>query len=189
MSSVRAIVDQYLSVFPDEMELQKPIAEFVRRFSDHETIDRKNFVGHLTASALVVNRERAEVLLIKHKFLARWLQPGGHHEPGQSLWASAVREAMEETGVTALSEHPHFGTALPLDIDSHAIPANRSKGEGAHWHHDYAYLMIAPLGVALSPQLAEVNAVAWRPLASLDVANEARWRSLVGKLGLFSPRA
>ena len=82
---------------------------------------------------------------------------------------SALREAREETGVEALQPHPEYidpasGLAPPLDIDSHAIPANPRKQEGAHWHHDYAYLLLADSRAPLSPQLAEVQAAAWQPV-------------------------
>lgn len=186
-AEARRQMTAYLQRYPDEagrlMALQTQFVE-----DPGDLFSRANMRGHITTSAFVLDPGLQQILMIHHGTLKRWLQPGGHHEAGQSLWASAVREAREETGVTALSAHPQFGTAMPLDIDSHAIPANPRKGEAAHWHHDYAYLMIAPLDVALSPQLAEVNAVAWRPLASLDVADEPRWRSLVGKLGLLASR-
>jgi hypothetical protein len=29
-----------------------------------------------------------------------------------------------------------------VDINSHIIPASRSKGEGEHWHHDLRYLFV-----------------------------------------------
>lgn len=187
----RQQLDAYLQRFPAEAgRLAALRAQFDEDPGD--LFSRANMRGHITTSAFVLDPGLQQILMIHHGTLKRWLQPGGHYEAGQSLWASAVREAMEETGVTALSAHPQFGTAMPLDIDSHAIPANprknNGKGEGAHWHHDYAYLMIAPRDVALSPQLDEVSAVAWRPLASLDFGDEPRWRSLMGKLGLFSSR-
>lgn len=174
-------LDAYLQRFPAEAGR---LAALRAQFDDDtgDLFSRANMRGHITTSAFVLDPGLQQILLIHHRSLKRWLQPGGHHEAGQSLWSSAVREAMEETGVVALSAHPQFGSVIPLDIDSHAIPANPRKGEAAHWHHDYAYLMIAPLDAVLSPQLDEVSDVAWRPLASLDAARELRWGSLVGKL-------
>ena len=150
-----------------------------------DVFSRTNMRGHITTSAFVLDPGLQQVLMIHHRTLGRWLQPGGHHEAGQSLWESAVREAAEETGVSALSlhpAHPEFGPALPLDIDSHAIPANPRRGEDAHWHHDYAYLQIAPLDAVLLPKLDEVSGVAWRRLDELD---DARFRRLALKLRAF----
>ena len=52
---------------------------------------------HITASALVVGR-RGIVLLV-HRRLGIWLQPGGHVDPGETPWEAARRETVEETGI------------------------------------------------------------------------------------------
>ncbi|MEU6060040.1 NUDIX hydrolase [Streptomyces sp. NPDC047097] len=91
--------------------------------------------GHLTASALVVDPERGRVLLTLHRKLGRWLQMGGHCEPGDaSLAAAALREATEESGVSGLALLP----GGPLRLDRHTIPAP------CHWHLDVQYAAIAP---------------------------------------------
>src|SRR5487761_1289430 len=52
---------------------------------------------HVTASAVVVGR-RGTVLHL-HRRLRRWLQPGGHIDPGEAPEHAALREAREETGL------------------------------------------------------------------------------------------
>ena len=90
--------------------------------------------GHITASALVASPDGAALLLIRHRFLGLWLQPGGHVEAEDpSIEAAARREVAEEAGVTALDV---VGPHVVLDVDVHAIPANPAKGEGPHLHHD-----------------------------------------------------
>ena len=172
----------YLLRFPDEAgRLSALQAQFADDAGD--LFSRANMRGHITTSAFVLDPGLQQMLMIHHRTLKRWLQPGGHHEAGQGLWESAVREATEETGVAALAAHPRFGTLMPLDIDSHAIPANVRKGEAAHWHHDYAYLMIATLDAPLRPQRDEVSGVAWWRLDEL--ADEPRFRSLALKRAAF----
>jgi 8-oxo-dGTP pyrophosphatase MutT (NUDIX family) len=123
--------------------------------------DRRTLPGHLTTSAIVLDPTGREVLLVFHTALGRWLQPGGHWECAPSFAASALREAMEETGVTELPLHPwHAGHDLPVDIDTHPIPANARKGEPAHVHFDLRYVFVAPRTSALVPQADEV----WRRL-------------------------
>jgi 8-oxo-dGTP pyrophosphatase MutT (NUDIX family) len=79
------------------------------------------------------------VLLLHHVKLHRWLQPGGHGEPGETRGENvASREVAEETGVTARL-HPE--APRPFDVDIHTIPAR--KLDARHEHLDLRYLFIA----------------------------------------------
>src|SRR5919106_547396 len=90
------------------------------------------------------------VLLLHHRKLGRWLQPGGHADPGESSGETvALREAREETGLAGLNLHPQ--APRPFDVDVHDIPAR--GGEAAHQHLDLRYLVVAPAGAGLAPFL------------------------------------
>lgn len=115
--------------------------------------------GHFTASGFVVSLDSADVLLILHQRLGKWLQPGGHIEPEDAGVRAAVRrEITEETGLTGL---------LPLgdgifDIDVHHIPA--AHGEPGHEHHDVRFLFAA-IG---EPTAGDgVSKAAWVPLSKV----------------------
>ncbi len=98
---------------------------------------RSNPAGHVTASAIVTCLAGDSVLLVSHRKLGGWLQPGGHVEPEDaSVFETALREVREETGVERL-EAP-IGAAI-LDLDVHAIPA--FGGEPAHVHYDVRFLL------------------------------------------------
>jgi 8-oxo-dGTP pyrophosphatase MutT (NUDIX family) len=78
--------------------------------------------------------------------------------------AGARREALEETGLHDMEQIVLLGDpSMPLVIDSHYIPANPSKDEPEHYHHDYRYLFVAR-STDVTPQLLEVRAVEWVPL-------------------------
>lgn len=117
--------------------------------------------GHLTASGVVLSPDRARVLLVYHRRLRRWLQPGGHIEADDaSVPAAARREVLEETGIEAF---PETGAAV-VGVDVHEIPA--AKGEPTHWHHDMA-LAFQARDVELTPA-EEIRDAVWCPVGELD---------------------
>ena len=132
------------------------ILAFVTR---HERpFDRAIREGHLTGSAITVSADGSRVLLLHHRKLDRWLQPGGHGDPGETSGEQvALREAFEETGIADLALHP--SAPRPLDVDVHDIPGRGD--EPAHGHLDLRYLVVAPDGATITPDLAELHAVRW----------------------------
>jgi coenzyme F420-0:L-glutamate ligase len=95
--------------------------------------------GHLTASAVVVDPSRSAVLLTLHPRVGRWVQLGGHCEPGdRTLLDAAAREAREESGIGSLSFDPQ-----PLGLDVHPITC--SLGTPTR-HFDVRFLAVAPPG-------------------------------------------
>jgi 8-oxo-dGTP pyrophosphatase MutT (NUDIX family) len=132
------------------------ILAFLDRYPD--PFDRGIPEGHLTGSAVVVSAAGDRVLLLHHRKLRRWLQPGGHAELGEREGeVVALREAREETGIEGLVLHPT--AAQPLDVDVHPIPAR--DVEPAHRHLDLRYLVVAPPDASLRRQVAEARALRW----------------------------
>jgi len=148
---------------------------------------RRTFPGHVTTSAFILDGAGARILLIHHRSLGRWLQPGGHYEAPEDLAVSALREATEETGIEELVVDPwHRMSGLPIDIDSHRIPARPERGEPGHWHHDIRYVVRAEEHIATRPDLREVRGAEWRELQELDVIAPHALRNM-RKLGLVHP--
>lgn len=145
----------------------------------HALESRDTFPGHVTTSALIVSPDLTRTLLINHKHLKRWLQPGGHYEPADFFWQSAMREAVEETGIDALALHPwHQGTDRAFAIDSHDVPGKAARGEPPHVHHDLQFLFVADPAAPLSAQLEEVTAAHWHPFEMLEDISPKAWRKL-----------
>jgi 8-oxo-dGTP pyrophosphatase MutT (NUDIX family) len=92
---------------------------------------------HFTASALVVHPGSARVLLRWHERQRRWLQVGGHADPGETdPLRIALREAREETGLTDLVPWPDGGLK---HVAMCGVAAG--KGEPAHEHADLRYFL------------------------------------------------
>ena len=176
-----ALLKRYHARFPDEISRHQVLESQLRIGED--ICVRTNTTGHVTTSITVLNSARDRVLLIHHKFFEKWLPPGGHYEPPGTFWESAVRELAEETGLVAVAPHPWtVENQLPVDIDTHPIPANPGKREGAHLHHDIRYLAIASDSAPLCADLDEVHAVRWALLTQMRDSPDERMRALHAKL-------
>ncbi len=124
---------------------------------------------HVTASGIVTG-ERG-VLLLKHRRLGIWVQPGGHIDSGEAPWEAAMREVHEETGLkVALSGGPLASVALPeiyaLDhVDVH-------PGPRGHTHLDLRYLM-----------RAGVNGESTDPCPPPEESQEVEWLDWAEAIG------
>jgi 8-oxo-dGTP pyrophosphatase MutT (NUDIX family) len=132
--------------------------EFVAANTD--CFERSNGEGHVTGSAWVVDSHATRAVLVHHRRLDRWLQPGGHADGDPDIRAVARREAEEETGLQSLR------AASPgiYDIDVHRIPA--AGATPSHLHYDVRFAFFAD--PAEAPAVGEESvAVAWVALDRL----------------------
>lgn len=117
---------------------------------------REHRPGHITASTLVVDAAATRVLLCLHGKIHRWVQLGGHCEPGDTdLARAALREATEESGIAGLTLHP-----VPIDVDIH--PVGCGPDGAPSYHHDVRFAAIAAAG-AVERVSAESRALGWFP--------------------------
>ena len=136
---------------------------------------RANIEGHLTGSALVVDAAGERTLLMLHRKLGRWFQPGGHADGDTNLPAVALREACEETGIADLE------VVVPaIDVDVHRV---EPPEEASHLHLDVRYLVIAPPGSVeqANEESLDLRWVTEAELDSLDPPVDASTRRLVAR--------
>lgn len=187
---LQEIFSAYLSLFPQETARQRPFREFIAHTPFEELYHRKNFNGHITASAFIVGPDHTQMLLIRHKRLERWLQPGGHVDyTDASILAAAFRETWEETNIDERDlewVRPSSPLNIPADIDSHVIPENGLKQEKEHIHHDFRFLFRyrGEKTVRINP--AEVTHYEWQEMEALSVNPE--FALVVEKIRFFLQR-
>ncbi len=165
--AVLELLAAHTPVDATEQGHRESIAAMLRRdlAASLDAFDRHSYVpGHLTASAFVVSADRRAVLLIWHRRLRRWLQPGGHIEPDDAdVIAAARREVAEETGIVGCVAL-HDGL---FDVDVHAIPPRTGQTpEPGHLHFDLRIALVAPAGA--EPEAGDgVSAARFFDLAAL----------------------
>lgn len=139
------IFKNYIKSNPREEVKFKTLQRQLQEQTDAELIDRKNFVGHFTASAFILSKKSNRVALLYHNFLKKYLQPGGHIDlTDKTPIEAAKRELLEETGIHEdkldYSAINSLTPLTPFNIDIHKIPENSKKSEKAHFHYDLQYL-------------------------------------------------
>ena len=136
MTDIRHNFLELLANYPvsgtPETALRQEFLELVSSSAD--ACMRSRLAGHLTGSASLVSADGRKALLMHHRKLDRWLQPGGHADGDWDLAAVALREAMEETGLPNLHVEPAI-----FDLDKHRIPARGTEPE--HWHYDVRFVV------------------------------------------------
>ncbi|MFJ7969646.1 NUDIX hydrolase [Streptomyces sp. NPDC096324] len=177
-SAIRKTVEAYLGRHPDERDALAGLLAALDRPVD--VTARTTLPGHVTCSAVVIDRW-GRVLHIQHRSTGGlMLPPGGHIEPeDRTLLAAALREVSEKAGITpgALCLTPQM-LGSPIDID-----AGPTKGEPAHRHYDFRYVfhLAGEEPPAITLQNEEVSGAWW--LAMREVTSPTlRAKLLQGQL-------
>lgn len=119
-------------------------------------LDRHSDPVHVTGSGFVFGPRG--VLLLRHRRLGIWVQPGGHLEPGEAPWEAARRETEEETGL-------HVEVVSGSDAPPPLAHVSVHPAADGHRHLDLRYLL-APVGAdEPAPPVGESQEVRWCSLA------------------------
>ena len=157
------ILSRYASHHASEADLVGRWESFIA--SNDQCFERECLPGHITASGWVVSPTVDRVLLVHHRILDMWLQPGGHAEGESDVLAGALREVEEETGLASARAVTVDGHAWLLDIDIHQIPLQDEMP--AHDHYDARFLVVADPNEAITVS-EESHDVQWFDLSVIE---------------------
>ena len=126
-------LDVYQPTDPHEIVAKARMINFIN--DHHDCFERSLAIGHITASAWLLNQDGSKALLMHHAKLDKWVQLGGHCDGNPDVLAVAIKEAQEESGI----EHIVPVSPRIFDIDIHLVPANPREKE--HYHYDVRFLL------------------------------------------------
>lgn len=95
-------LENYLLKHPEEAATIAAVKNFLAKKKLNISLRDK-----ITGSAWIFNPNNGKVLLTQHKKLKRWVQLGGHYETvdSENIQKTALREAIEESGIESLTNH------------------------------------------------------------------------------------
>lgn len=157
------------------LQNHKPFNHEEQQFIDNTTqfvqenvdcFERTLLIGHVTGSAWIVDKSRVFTLLTHHRKLDKWFQTGGHCDGDSDVLNVALKEAMEETGLTDIK----VVSSDIFDIDIHEIPER--KGIPAHLHYDVRFLLEADINEPLIVS-SESTDLAWVAISEVEKLNNS----------------
>ncbi|MBX2966057.1 MAG: NUDIX hydrolase [Cyclobacteriaceae bacterium] len=149
----------YSSTFKEEKAFRE---DFLQLLLAERCYYRDYLPGHLTGSSWIVDETFTQVVLLHHGKLNKWLQPGGHADGDESIFAVALREAEEETGLSNLK----LIQQGIFDLDIHPIPEHKNFPE--HLHYDVRFIFSTSKNHELQCS-DESRDLAWIPLDDVEV--------------------
>lgn len=157
MEFIKQIKD-YVTESEQDKNDKKIILDYISDYKNN-ILTRGNEIAHITSSGFILNKTCDKVLMIHHNIYNTWTWTGGHADGEENLLTTALKEAIEETGVKNIK---------PLTKDIHSIDilpvwGHMKRGEyvSAHLHLNASYILIADENEELFVNEEETSGLAW----------------------------
>ena len=136
---------------------QKVMLQYIK--DNKDCLERKNQIGHFSASIWTVNKDRTKTLMVYHNIYDSWSWIGGHADGEEDLCAVAMRELQEETGV----KHASLVSRDIFSLETLTVDGHVKKGVyvPSHLHLNVTYLAEADEKEELLVNEEENQAVKW----------------------------
>lgn len=158
-------IEAYVPKSRQEENDKRVILKYVDEFED-SILFRENEFAHISSSGMIVNQNFDKVLMVYHNIYHSWSWTGGHADGDKNLLKVAVKEAMEETGITHI--HPIHENIVALDILPVWGHIKRDKYVSGHLHLNVSYSLIANDKDELKIKEDENSGVQWLEIAKLS---------------------
>ncbi len=124
----------------------------------------ENIKKHFCVAVFVYDKQSRRFLLVHHKKMGTWVQPGGHVEIDESPEEAAIREVYEETGLKIKL----LGERKPRDCD-YILPLAIQKNivEKNHIHMDFVYAAYVDGESKLTLNKNESTGIEWFTLKEI----------------------
>jgi 8-oxo-dGTP pyrophosphatase MutT (NUDIX family) len=166
-------IKSYSSTYEIELSYKVRFESLLLKYDN--CFERSLLLGHITASAFILDNSKQHVLLMHHAKLNKWLQPGGHCDGNRNTVEVAKKEVLEETGIKIKITDVDI-----FDLDIHVIPER--KGVQTHEHFDVRFLFIVPDNTPYV-QNEESLALKWIPIQNIkEYTNEESILRMVEKV-------
>ena len=157
----------------NEQEAKDRVEIIARIKSNPDIFTRENHFAHMTASSWIVDPSHTMVLMVYHNIYDSWSWVGGHADGETDLFAVALREAKEETGIMHVRPLSDDIYSLEiLTVDGHE---KRGKYVSSHLHLNLTYLLEADDSDPVRCKEDENRAVAWFSLDDAVKASTEPW--------------
>ena len=170
------------------MELEKALEKF-RPWTEQEARDqeeilarlargealytRENTAAHFTASGWVVSPDRKQVLMAYHNLYDSWAWLGGHADGERDLLKTAMREVMEESGLTEVKPvSEEIYSVEILTVNGHE---KHGSYVSSHLHLNVTYLLEADPALPVHNKPDENSRVAWFSLEEAVKRSSEPW--------------
>lgn len=164
---VLELLDNYRTPYLEEAAMVQRARRFATKHPN--CFERSLLEGHFTGSAWVLNPAHTHTLMLHHRKLNLWLQPGGHADGDPDITRVVLTEISEESGVAP--ENITLINEKIFDVDIHTIPA--TGHDPRHEHYDIRFLAEIDDSLPI-PGNEESHQIGWVALEHVPRFNNAR---------------
>lgn len=181
---------QAISAYKPNNEQEASDQALILKFANdygQTLLTRENGIAHMTASSIILNEAMDQMLMIHHNIYNTWTWTGGHTDGDEDLYAVALKEAREETGLKKL--RPLTKDIASVDILPVWGHIKRGKYVSAHLHLNAAFVFVADPMDMLILNEQETSGLMWVPLEEVaDKSQEPQIIEVYEKLIQFAKR-